>query len=188
MEEIIWYKDIRKFLTDFERYTYFLPDKTYTLVENLNACLRFSIYFSIVMAVIKKDIRTLLFPIVVSIITFVIFTYEVKESQNKKELFKYLNLEEDKHRKNKVCYKPSKDNPFMNISFMDRKSFQNRPPACNILKKSVKQEVATLFNDGLFRDVDDIFSKKASDRQFYTTPITTIPNDQSKFAEWCFRP
>ena len=34
------------------------------------------------------------------------------------------------------------------------------------------------FNYNLYKDVSDIFDKNNSQRQFYTTPVTTIPNDQ----------
>ena len=40
------------------------------------------------------------------------------------------------------------------------------------------------FNYNLYRDVSDIFGRNNSQRQFYTMPVTTIPNNQKKFANW----
>jgi hypothetical protein len=35
--------------------------------------------------------------------------------------------------------------------------------------------------------VDDLFNRNTSQRQFYTTPVTTIPNDQTGFARWLYK-
>lgn len=187
MDDKIWYEDIVAFVLNKENIAKFLPDKSYTLTENLNASLRFAIYFTILVLVIKRDERVLWFPLIVALITIAIYNNEKKELDAKKELFDKLNIDERRFTQEKFCYKPTKDNPFMNVSLSDINTFPNRPPACNITKKTVKREVASLFDNGLYRDVDDIFNKKASDRQFYTTPITTIPNHQSKFAEWLYK-
>ena len=32
----------------------------------------------------------------------------------------------------------------------------------------------------------DIFNKNITQRQFYTMPVTTIPNEQTKFANWLY--
>ena len=37
-----------------------------------------------------------------------------------------------------------------------------------------------------YRDIDDIFDRKSSFRNFYTNPVTTIPNDQKSFADQVF--
>ena len=35
-------------------------------------------------------------------------------------------------------------------------------------------------------DVNDIFGKNNSQRQFYTVPGNQVPNDQGSFAQWCY--
>jgi len=182
---MIWYEDWYSFLFDHENLIKFLPDKNYSLDENLNALLRFSIYFSFFVFVIKRDARVFYFALVVAVITIVIYKNDNHKSLVKKELFDKLNIEET--RKKSFCLRPTRENPFMNVSYVDYKDFPNRPPACDITKRTTKRDVLQKFNIGLYRDVDDIFNKKASDRQFYTNPITTIPNDQASFAEWCFK-
>jgi hypothetical protein len=42
------------------------------------------------------------------------------------------------------------------------------------------------FGHNLFTDVDDLFGKMNSQRQFYTMPSTTIPNKQGEFAKWLY--
>ena len=35
-------------------------------------------------------------------------------------------------------------------------------------------------------DVNDVFAKHNSQRQFYTMPVTDICNDQTNFAKWLY--
>lgn len=182
----MWFEDLHGFLMNQDAWFKFIPDKNYTLVENLNAFFRFSIIFSTIVIFIKKDFTALYFTLAVAIFTYIMYMYEKKQNSAKKELFDKLNIVEG-HGKRSVCYKPTKDNPFMNVTLRDHNVFPNRPPACDITRASVKRDVKSMFDDGLYRDVDDIFHKKASDRQFYTTASTTIPNDQRSFAEWCYK-
>ena len=41
------------------------------------------------------------------------------------------------------------------------------------------------FNDDIYRDFQDVFDKKNSQRQFYTVPFTNPP-DQTAFAHWLY--
>ena len=36
------------------------------------------------------------------------------------------------------------------------------------------------------RDVGDLYGKSNDQRQYYTMPSTTIPNNQTSFAKWCY--
>ena len=51
----------------------------------------------------------------------------------------------------------------------------------------VQRRVEELFNEDLYRDVNDIFGKNNSQRQFYSVPGNTIPNDQGSFAKWLYQ-
>jgi hypothetical protein len=65
-------------------------------------------------------------------------------------------------------------------------SIVDRPPACDSSSPSVKNEIETNFNNNLFRDVQDVFGKSSSQRQFFTMPWTTIPNDRESFQQWLY--
>jgi hypothetical protein len=75
-------------------------------------------------------------------------------------------------------------NPFMNVLFNEWTDNPNRAPACEY--NGINEDIEQNFNFNLYRDVDDLFNKNNSQRQFYTTPITTIPNDQGSFAKWLY--
>jgi hypothetical protein len=181
----IWYHDFLGFLLDKDNLTVFIPDQSMSLTEQLNAALRFAIYSSIIIFVIKRDYRILFFPLVVATLTAGIYFNNTNSETQRRELFSKLNITED--RKQRKCMRPTSNNPFMNVLYTDYQDFPNRPPACNVGRAPVKHQIKHFFDENLYRDVDDVFHKKASDRQFYTAPITTIPNDQTSFAEWCYK-
>lgn len=179
----IWYQDISGFIMNKDTLVDIIPDKSQSLAEQLNCAMRFTVYFTLALLIIKQDVRVLYFIVFVGVVTWLIYTQSVHESADKKELFGMLNIEHDF--KNRPCTKPTKDNPFMNVTAADYTDFPNRPKACAI--KDSKEDVAALFEQGLNRMENDVFLKNASDRQFFTMPFTTIPNDQKGFAEWLYK-
>jgi len=80
---------------------------------------------------------------------------------------------------------PSNDNPFMNINLITSNRTQNAAPL-SYNKPELKDLIDDKFNHDLFRDVSSVFGKRNSQRQFYTVPSTTIPNNQTAFAKWCY--
>ncbi len=53
--------------------------------------------------------------------------------------------------------------------------------------EELQGEIETNFNNNLYRDIGDLYATKNSQRQFYTTANTKIPNDQDKFADWLYK-
>jgi len=184
MSEKIWYKDIKKFYTEKNYYVIF-PSKYMNFAEQLNSILRFSIYFSIIILIIKQNINILMLPIVVGVFTYFLYSIDDANKINETMMLNENNLEKNEHTK-KLCQKPTKDNPFMNVLISDYKLNPTRKSACNINHVKTKKKVQKYFDDRLYRSTSDIFSKEASDRQWVTNPITSIPNDVKSFSEWCW--
>ena len=112
-----------------------------------------------------------------SIFTYLIYFYSKK------------NEEEFQNKKEKII-KPSQDNPFMNINQNDYLNNPNRESASklkNNIDSILNNEIDKHFNYNLYKDVEDVFNRRNSQRQFYTTPVTTIPNEQTKFAKWLYK-
>jgi hypothetical protein len=85
------------------------------------------------------------------------------------------------------CYAPTEDNPFMNLNFteLDQDNVLSRPAACN--SESTKKETDQFFVKDLYRETSDLFGKMNSQRQFYTMPSTTAPNDPNgDFKNWLY--
>jgi Ca2+/Na+ antiporter len=163
----------------------FIPTSTMTFAEKLNAMMRFAIYFSIMVVVVKRDVRYVYIVLFVALFTLLLYTvYE----RDRKEMYSKHEKEGTRYHKHtkKVCTLPSKDNPFANILVSDYKYNPKRNPGCNISKSKMKRRVNAYFNHNLYRDVDDIWHRKSSSRNFYQTPIQTIPNQQTEFAQWLY--
>ncbi len=84
------------------------------------------------------------------------------------------------------CRRPTKENPFMNTPVTDFGK-ENIPVACNVDDDDIKENMERYFNVDLYRDVGDLFDTKNSQRIWYTTPVTQIPNDQEGFANWLYK-
>jgi hypothetical protein len=182
----IWYRDPISYLIDVNFVTEFIPNSEMKTEEQLNAIFRFSIYLSILVFLFKNDFRIFYLPIFVGLMTFVLYKYD-SENNQKAKVMEELNIVVDKNTK-EYCSKPTNNNPFMNVLQSDYEDFPNKPPACNVSKSSVKKDIVQKFEENYNRQDDDIFRTGGSERQFYTTPITTIPNDQESFAKWLYTP
>lgn len=75
------------------------------------------------------------------------------------------------------------NNPFMNVPITDFGTPQKYSKSkLDDTKNSQKN-----FYRNLFQSPDDaLWKRQASERQFYTTPNTSVPNEQTKFAEWLY--
>jgi len=85
-----------------------------------------------------------------------------------------------------VVTRPSAVNPFMNV-LLDEISYNPTRPSADFASDPNNQAVL----DDFFRvqwtsDPTDVFGKTQSQRQFYTTPSTSIPNDQQSFQNWLY--
>jgi len=83
------------------------------------------------------------------------------------------------------CRRPTADNPFMNPS-QDDFNKENVPVACNADDQDINNDMQAKFTMDMYRDIEDVFDKKNSQRQFYTI-AHNIPNDQEAFARWCHK-
>jgi len=120
---------------------------------------------------------------------------EKQSTENDKSTEKQ-STENDKSTENedkKKCVSPTIDNPFMNATMKDflnvdpvTNRIVDRAEACDINDLEVKKQMDSSFNNNLYKDVNDVFGKMNSQRQFYTMPSTTIPNAQDDFAKWLY--
>lgn len=106
------------------------------------------------------------------------------KEQQKDENIRF-SLGETRLYENAKCRKPTVDNPFMNPS-VDDFNKEDVPVACNADDEDISDQINLKFNEDLYRDIEDVFDKKNSQRQFYTI-AHNVPNDQEAFARWCYK-
>lgn len=84
------------------------------------------------------------------------------------------------------CIAPTRNNPFMNVLQNEYIDNPTRPPACPV--EEVKDQIEDHFNYNLYKDVGEaIWDRNNSQREWFTMPYTTIPNDQGSFANWLYK-
>lgn len=98
-----------------------------------------------------------------------------------------LSLDDYTNYEKSLCKMPTSDNPFMNPLLNDISLGPDEAPlAANADDEDIKDKIIECYNEGLYRDIEDLFEKHNSQRQFYTVP-RMYPNDQSSFANWLYK-
>ena len=169
-----------------DRLTEFFPNYQMTMIEKLNALTRMSIYLGIVLSILLRNYLYLY----IIVIGFLGSYFVYKTQLDNLELY-FNSYDSKRNRSNerilldKPCTKPTVNNPMMNFNIITDK--RDRSKACDSWNsKEVKKEIEDKFNYNLYRNVSDLYGKNNSQRQYYTMPSTTMPNDQTAFAKWCY--
>ena len=156
----------------------FWPSDNQSAAERINASTRFILYSSCVLYLINRDIR-----VIVLSLLFVTALYIMSKSGQIKDPRKESYTKP-------LCQKPTADNPLGNVLLSDYTDNPNRPEACPY--PSVKSSVAeyldntVLYGPARTRSPTAEYQRKAFARQFITGPVSSIPGDQTGFAEWCY--
>ncbi len=158
-----------------------LPTDYMTIEEKLNTLTRLVIFVCLILALVLRDLRILLFMIILVIIIVIIYAYQNTTTKDRNTFLMKNNL---KVIDNEVCTKPSKHNPFMNPNMIDSDDIGIK--ACPISDNQIQENIDTYFDESMFRNVDDIYDRSTSKRQFYTVPVSSLPNDQATFANWLY--
>jgi len=161
----------------FKRWTRFVPTNDMTVPEALNAVVRFTIYSSILIALItQKSWYLTLIPAVMVLTAILVRMYP--ETQVLKETFSGDTI---------GASTPKASNPFMNVLFTDYVDNPNRPAApSNINQDQVKASIDEAFSktSDLFMDTSDKYGLAQSARLWVTQAATTIPNDLDGFQKF----
>ena len=145
-----------------------IPTSTMTKSEQLNALTRFSIAFGISLALYYQTPRYMYIILLVAAIVYAI------DRHNKSSTSEKFGQTQ--------CRKPTPNNPFMN-------PLVGEPPLgppCDQRNPEINQEVEKHFSRGLYQDVDAVWDRVNSQRQFYTIPGGTTPPDRKAFLDWCY--
>ena len=166
-----------------------IPKKEFDLSRKLNALLRFTIYYcSIVFLLDMKKKQMLYF-----ILGMAIFTYIIHKKYNdafiEKVTNNLMNNSEDMdiNDLSESCRIPDKDNPFMNPLLTDYGTNKSKPACDSYNNKGVQRVIEDNFEEDLYRDVNDIFKNGNSQRQFFSVPGNSVPNDRDTFMKWCYQ-
>jgi hypothetical protein len=183
-----WFENI-SILYDKKYLLEILPKKEYDLNRKLNALLRFTIYYCLIIFITDNSkVNILFFILAMAVFTYFIFN-KYKESYintiNNELMNNTSNV--DINDLSGTCRIPNKDNPFMNPPLGDYNTTDSLPSCSSYNNKGVQIKVEKEFDEDLYKDVNDIFGKGNSQRQFYTVPGNDVPNDRDTFMKWLYQ-
>lgn len=191
-EEKYWFQDLN-IIFDKHKIQEVYPQKDMTHQQKVNSLVRLSIILGVLLSLFNRNSNWLIIPVGFMIVTYILYLFKIDKVN--KELQKIgpdatpNDLPKDIKEKfqnvlnNTNCATTSVDNPFMNPLPFDKRT---RQPACNVLKKMSQTAIEDNYNMNLFTDASDIFGRNNGQRQFYTTPSTTYPNNQTGLARWLY--
>lgn len=198
-DDVFWLQDPSILL---KTYLYFIPTKNMTSNQKFNAITLFCLYFLVLLILFRMASHWLYLPIIILIVVIGLY-YAKSTPMQKEENFEpiietgYIDSNNNLNfnrvtgrvtQKPEVVYQcraPTPDNPFMNPPISDYNT--PAPSACNADDENIQNSVTKAFTKDLYMDIDDAFDKMNSQRQFYTVPNTSIPNNQTEFANWLYR-
>lgn len=192
-----WF-DQPSILFDVERLIEFFPTNKMTLAEKLNALVRFSIYASILLYLSTNQLIWVYIPFVMLIMSHIIYTNfpKTKREMSGAEILNQVGAGKDDlellnnyvlDKNGKLCQQPTKNNPFMNVLISDYMDAPNRPAACNPENPEIMEKINQHFNHNLYRNINDVWERGNSQRQFVVNPTTTIPNDRESAMNWFYK-
>ena len=168
----------QKYITQLWPYSYL------TYEEKLNAITRFVILMTFLGYLLLNRIIIVVLGLIV--IGIVVLLYKKKEGLNTP----YYKVNDEKIEEN---------NPFGNVLMTDYKFNPNKkevhaeytPDLENSINKKIKEFIVQENGDNneinnLFNNVGDQMTFEQNNRQFYTNPSTTIPNNQDDFLSFCY--
>lgn len=185
MTDNFWYNNI-SILYDKNYILEIIPNRDYDLNRKLNALVRLSIIYGIVSYLFTNNSEYMCIPFITLIATLFLYKYTANKegfSLDFKNIYEKIPsvdvYDEDS------CILPTKDNPFMNLNTYDYSRTDNvvRNKACKSYDNvKIQNMIESKFNQDLFLDSNDLFNRRNSQRQFYTMPNTSVPNNQDEFA------
>lgn len=181
-----WSNDITVLCRE-DRLLEFFVSKDQSISEKLNSIVRFGVYTSILLSMYHKEPKFLLLSLILFIITYVIYHGRNDESfETSVKPGKPVEYKEE-------FTLPTINNPFGNNSVTDIIDNPTKPPMKPYASRTdealkVKDDIEEKFNYNLYTDVDNLYGKVNSQRQFYTTPNRgNIPNDpDGNFKNWLY--
>jgi len=155
-----WYDDY-SILFQFDKITHCIPNSSMTSNEQLNSLVRLSWYTAMILFFILRYSYVVFYiPLLTMLFTYGIFKIS---NQNETHVQKESPTEIE-------------DNPFRNRLLTDREP----SPSTTF---SLNTETPESFYLNLYRDVDDVWGRGNSQRQFFTMPLN---DDQGAFAQFLY--
>lgn len=197
-DSVFWINDPLVLFKESE-ITQLWPVESMNKNEKLNAISRLVILLTVIGFLLTQSIKIIVTGLV-TLGVFVFLYYSSKDNKtegfcNIPDLDKFYLTKEIREK----YTQPTPTNPLMNVMLPEIQDNPNRNPGApsfnplitEEINSSTKAMIEENFDDPdidkkLFNDLGDNMEFEQSMRQFYSTPSTTIPNNQKDFAQFCY--
>jgi hypothetical protein len=178
MSEQIWFKD-PSILFAPGTWNRFVPTKNMTTAESLNAVVRFTVYFSVLLFIstgVQGYVLAIPAVMALTIGLFSVFPNGTRIEQftvrPPKAMGKYTM--------------PTAENPFMNVLLTEINDNPDREDAAPTNRTDVKKSIEESFKQtsDIYMDTTDVFDQTDAMRTFHTLQSSKVPNDQDGFLRW----
>lgn len=158
----------------------FVPTADMDVPTALNAVVRFTIYFSVLLF-LTTGLQSYLIAIPVVLLVTAVFGKVFPTTRALVETFKLSPKDAPG-----VYTMPTAENPFMNPLLTEINDNPNRADAAPIGRTDVKREIERSFQQtsDMYMDTSDRFDLAQSMRTFHTLQSAKIPNDQGGFLQF----
>jgi hypothetical protein len=200
---ILWQRD---------RLSEYFPAPNMSWAETLNSLVRASAYIALILCFwfsSDKPAYILLFAL---LLTFIIAKYpgvvssqltmatswldglrtkkeneelKVKEKTKQIQVDQFVGSKEQENTWKEGTIQPTTDNPFMNLNLITD-PYNRAPAPLSYNSPSLQEKIEEDYSHNLYRDVGDVWNNSHGQLNFNTMPATTMPNDQTAFARWCY--
>jgi len=194
----------------------FFPIDNMTYEQKMNAVSRLIIFLTIIGFAFTQNIRLLIISIITLGSIFLLYNHQTRENEKKaskkvtfaKQIENFegpgFNALTDYNipikTNNELFDKPTSINPLSNVLMTDYDYNPNKKPAAPSYNENISEDILSqakqlvrdahpddaTITDKLFKGLGEELEFEQSMRQFVSNPSTTIPNDQTGFAEFCF--
>jgi len=178
----VWFKDPTSLFEKNEMLE-FWPTNKQTVDQRINSTTRFIIYVSLALFFIQRDVRVL---VLASVAIGALYAFYKSDMITEMASRPVRATDRKEPSFMRPAYQaPSLDNPMANVLMSDYTEHPDRPGAAYY--PTVKMQVKRDLDDTFPTDAADIYGhRNQAASRFYSMPSTTIPNDQTGFAEACY--
>ena len=205
-----WLDDPRVLLSEAKEFFPFTENDRRCTASALNSFTRFGVYLGILLAIVRFEVAWLLVGVAFAVFAVGAWMYMDKRGAVREGFVEgFAGHRDTPYETNAPILDPrsvineyvpdviglslsqrtlpTPANPFMNVLLTEIGDNPKRNPAANVDEGTTKTALDTYFQTMFYSDPGDVFNHTQSQRNWVTMPSTTIPNDQSTFANWLYR-
>lgn len=203
---LFWTENPKILIDDASDFFPFSQDAKICSTTALNSLTRFGLYLGLLLTVITRMPIYLGIPVLTAVLAVALFYGMKKQGTLRtgaspdtldRPTFKegFANIE-GSAAANKVLEDiigeksrgdPTGPNPFMNVLINEISEYPTKPPAKYSVSGQVKERLDKQFQVQVYSDPGDVWNRNQGQRQFYTMPSTSLPNDRESYQNWLYR-